>query len=190
MKKQKRKRFPLVTFILALLILMTFLLETFFLSPFDFSASPNHLFTRPWTVFLSIFFHAPFPQVSHISLNLLGIIIFGSYLERRIGNLRFLALFLISGIAGNLIQAIFCNSQVLGASATIYGMIAFISIFSPFLRIKNPFIAALLMTLAFFWIFLELFGAVFLTGIAHLSHLTGFVLGIVFGCWFRKSRSS
>jgi membrane associated rhomboid family serine protease len=65
--------------------------------------------------------------LDHLGINMLALLAFGVGLERWIGPWRFLALYLVSGIAGGLVQIVlFAGSSVplLGASAAISGCFA------------------------------------------------------------------
>src|SRR3989338_10421841 len=52
----------------------------------------------PWQFITSIFLHG---GIEHILFNSLGLIMFGPYLEKRIGSKYFLVLFLLAGVAGS-----------------------------------------------------------------------------------------
>jgi membrane associated rhomboid family serine protease len=62
--------------------------------------------------------------IFHILLNMYTLWIFGRLLEPMLGRIRFLALYLISGLAGSVGVVVFAapNAQVLGASGAIFGL--------------------------------------------------------------------
>ena len=59
----------------------------------------------------------------HIAFNLYALFIFGPGLERYYGHGRYLALFLISGFAGNVASFLFSPAPSLGASTAIFGLL-------------------------------------------------------------------
>ena len=78
---------------------------------------------EPWRALTSVFLHST-SLIFHILLNMYTLWIFGRLLEPMLGRIRFLALYLISGLAGSVGVVVFAapNSQVLGASGAIFGL--------------------------------------------------------------------
>ena len=78
---------------------------------------------RPWTVFTSMFIHVPFPGFSHILFNMLLLYFFGGFFVSLVGERRFLFVFLLGGLAGNvaymLLNLGFPYVPVIGASGAI-----------------------------------------------------------------------
>ena len=85
---------------------------------------------EPWRMLTSIFTHST-GFVFHILLNMYTLWIFGQILERMLGRGRFLALYLIAGLAGSLGVMFWAQHDtfVVGASGAIFGLLgAFIVI--------------------------------------------------------------
>ena len=78
---------------------------------------------EPWRAITSVFLHST-SLIFHILLNMYTLWIFGRLLEPMLGRLRFLALYLIGGLAGSVGVVVFAapNAQVLGASGAIFGL--------------------------------------------------------------------
>jgi membrane associated rhomboid family serine protease len=134
----------------------------------------------------------------HIILNLWTLYIFGPALEDRLGTVRFLALYLLSGLAASVAHAVFnASSQVpvLGASGAIAGVIAAYALRFPYawVRVIVPilfiplFFSVPAMLFAGLWFFIQVLqGASELmtpfasaSGIAWWAHIGGFIAGLV-----------
>jgi membrane associated rhomboid family serine protease len=78
---------------------------------------------EPWRALTSVFLHST-SLIFHVLLNMYTLWIFGRLLEPMLGRARFLALYLISGLAGSVGVVVFAapNAQVLGASGAIFGL--------------------------------------------------------------------
>lgn len=75
-----------------------------------------------WRIIAPNFLHAGF---IHIIMNTVTQVLFGWYLERKFGTIRFAIIYLLSGIGGMLTSAIFIpNLMSVGASGALYGIIA------------------------------------------------------------------
>ncbi|ANJ25404.1 rhomboid family protein [Agromyces aureus] len=83
----------------------------------------TEVFPEPWRALTSVFLHST-SLFFHILLNMYTLWIFGRLLEPMLGRGRFLALYLISGLAGSIGVVVFAapGSQVLGASGAIFGL--------------------------------------------------------------------
>jgi membrane associated rhomboid family serine protease len=75
----------------------------------------------PWQLFTSMFVHV---EIWHIGFNMLALWTLGPQLELAVGRLRFLTLYLVSGLAGSATVMWFSalHSQTLGASGAIFGL--------------------------------------------------------------------
>jgi len=104
---------------------------------------------------------------------------FGGELERRVGSGKYLEIFLISGIVGNLGYIAFCYAThsfypALGASGAIYGVMAALAIIAPEIKVLLFFFIPLSIRVALLlFILYNLLSMPFssATGIAYSAHL-------------------
>lgn len=154
----------------------------------NFALIPKMFFHgQVWTIFTYMFLHGGF---SHILFNMLALWMFGSMLERVWGSREFLKYYLITGLGGGLCYALFnMNSFVptVGASGAIYGLLLAYAVMFPNNVIYIWFVIPVRAKY-----FAMIFGAIeFLasfnqgSGVAHLAHLGGMVVGYVYLKWGR-----
>jgi uncharacterized protein len=146
--------------------------------------------SKPWQFLTAVFLHG---STMHLAYNLFALIIFGLILEQVIGSKKFLAIYLISGILANIIS-FYWYPNALGASGAIMAVLGTLAILKPMMSvwafgmIIPMFIAAIL------WAggaVLGIFGFGD-QGTGHLAHLSGLVIGLVYGIYLRfiKTRKS
>jgi len=87
-----------------------------------------------WRLVTPIFLHS---GVMHLLFNLYALYILGPMLEGYIGHVRFLAVFLISGLYGTLFSYALSGPVSVGASGAIFGLLGAIALF--FLRYRDNF---------------------------------------------------
>lgn len=73
-----------------------------------------------WRLFTPMLLHG---NLMHIGFNMYALHLFGPGLERHYGHLRFLALYIIAGFAGNVASFIFSQFPSLGSSTAIFGLL-------------------------------------------------------------------
>jgi membrane associated rhomboid family serine protease len=75
-----------------------------------------------WQIVTSVFTHV---QVIHVALNMLALYMFGPPLEQILGRLRFVTLYLVSGVTGSAAVMLFSNAHgmTVGASGAIFGLL-------------------------------------------------------------------
>jgi membrane associated rhomboid family serine protease len=131
-----------------------------------------------WQVFTYMFVHAGF---THILLNMLGLFIFGTALERRIGSDEFLLFYLLTGtLAGLFSLAIYWFTAqyhviLVGASGAVYAVLLAAATYYPRATVRVYFLIPVrLPVLALVYLAFDVFGAIRGgTGVAHLTHLAG-----------------
>ena len=156
------------------------------------------------TLLSSMFLHGGWV---HVLSNMLALYIFGDNVEDRMGSLRYLAFYLLCGVAAGLAHVAFNSSSTvptIGASGAISGVMAAYILLFPQARVITPipvfFLPWLVEIPAFIYIGLwfasQLFNGVLSTvagaeafgGVAWWAHVGGFVVGIVLLPLFLASR--
>lgn len=74
-----------------------------------------------WRLFTPMLLHG---SIMHIGFNMYALYIFGPGLERYYGHVRFFALYVLSGFAGNVLSMVFTPATSLGSSTAIFGLLA------------------------------------------------------------------
>jgi len=206
----RTRRFPLINIMLILANGLAFFYELQLGSSalkgfiFTWGLIPSHLFTDPskaWiTIFSAMFLHGGW---LHILSNMWVLYIFGDNVEARMGSMRYLIFYLLSGVAAALLQAyLLPASQVpmIGASGAIGGVLGAYLILSPGARIASLvpifFIFTIIEIPAFifllFWFVSQLFSGLFTiqggsaSGVAWWAHVGGFLFGVFMVFFFRK----
>ncbi len=133
---------------------------------------------QAWRLVTSAFLHSGF---AHLALNMLSLYFLGSFAEISFGRGRFLALYLVSGIAGGLAFLYFGDftGAAVGASGAIFGLLG--GVFGFTIRqgtfsTRNPIIRQLLVLTA-----LNLFLGATIPNVSNTAHVGGLVGGLVYG---------
>jgi rhomboid protease GluP len=131
-----------------------------------------------WRLLSSVFLHS---GVVHLGFNMISLYFLGSFVEVAFGRARFLALYLLSGLAGGVAYLYFggFNVPAVGASGAIFGLLG--GVLGYALRRgsfswQNPLIRQLLILLA-----LNLYIGFSVPNISNTAHLGGLAGGFVFG---------
>lgn len=197
------RRTPILTYAYSTLCVLVFVLNKYFADqiPFDF----YNLIYSPFDGNLLTAVGAAFLHFGYVHLigNLVYLILFGRYVEDRVGPVLFSAIFLVSAGAGNVVQGIF-NTHVLndpymgiiGASGAVSGLLgaAVVRFFFSKLRIaywvflplqaytragrsEMPVVFAIAL-----WFVLQLARGLIQVGgfggqVAYMTHIAGFLLG-------------
>lgn len=133
----------------------------------------------------AMFMHADF---FHLFFNMFSLYVFGSLAAPILGARRFLTLYFISGLAGNLLWLATAwnspGSELLGASGAVMGVIAASAMMMPDVNMFLLFIPfpIKLRTMAVVFIILEIFNQLNagpLTTIAYTAHIGGFFSAVL-----------
>lgn len=141
----------------------------------------NELIARGefWRLITPVFLHG---SIYHILFNMYALYIFGPGLERHYGHVRFLALYLLGGFAGNVASFVFSPSASLGSSTAIFGLLGAEGVFLYINRRFFPGMArralSQIVTIAVINLVIGLS-----PGIDNWGHIGGLVGGTLFA-WF------
>lgn len=170
---------------------------------FTWGLIPAELISNPqkeWlTVFTAMFLHGGW---FHIISNMWVLYIFGDNIEDRVGSLRYLLFYLLSGIAAAALQVfVLPRSSVpmIGASGAIAGVLGAYLVSFPGSRIASIVPVFFIFTIVevpailflIFWFITQLYSGLFAiqggssSGIAWWAHIGGFIFGLIMVSFFR-----
>jgi membrane associated rhomboid family serine protease len=191
--------YPSATLALVLVTTAVFVLQNLADSLNQFAVYPDFALSleglrhgRVWQLLTFQFLHLPLMDggIFHLLGNLYIIYLFGSVVEKTIGNAGLLKLYLLSGTVGGLLQMTGgmlaperFGVAVVGASAGAFGLVAAVATMQPRLRLHLFFLpmpvrADLLLTLG---VTVTVAGLFLPTEhVAHCAHLGGILTGFLF----------
>lgn len=174
---------PSITIALTIVCVMVWLAEvcTRYLAPSAYALllnstafSPSVMAARPWTLVTSLFVHSI--NISHIACNMVALWVVGSVMERALGHWRFLALYLLCGLGGDLgliawgwMLSPEWYSYAIGASGAIFGL--FGALLVAYRRLGVDIRGMVVLMAVNFLL------PLFLPNIAWQAHLGGFIVG-------------
>jgi membrane associated rhomboid family serine protease len=162
----------------------------------------------PWwlTILLSMFMHG---GILHIAFNMLFLWVFGNNIEDAMGKLRFIAFYLLAGIAAVYAQSLFSPDSVvpqIGASGAVAGVLGAYALLHPHARVLTLIFIVFFVTIVEIpamimlgiWFVLQFIPAVADVatpavgdegGVAYLAHVGGFAFGLALVKLFTLGRS-
>lgn len=146
---------------------------------------PAIFLERPWTIVTNLFIHG---GIGHILTNMITLYFFGTFLFRLIGDRKFLIIYFLGGILGNIFYILLGPpfSIAIGASGAIFALGGTLTLMTPKLRVfifPIPVPLPLWAAVIGGFLILSLFPHV-----AWQAHLGGLVLGLIAGYLLRKRR--
>jgi membrane associated rhomboid family serine protease len=147
--------------------------------------SPSLFTEKPWTILTNMFVHVEF---WHIFGNMVTLFFFGRVVYQLVGSKRFLLVYFVGGILGNIIYIWLGVPQsiAIGASGAIYAIAGALVMMMPNMRvaiwgvIPMPLWAVVLLFFVLWSI------PNFIPGIAWQAHLGGLAAGLIAGFFFRR----
>lgn len=189
-----------------LMFIATLINENFMVTNFAmfYPASP---FFKPWQILTHMFMHGGF---WHIFFNMYSLLMFGSILERSLGQKKFLIFYFVTGLGAVALhtgvewmqaRVFIANGAVdayqrllvtptLGASGAIYGVLIGFAMLYPQARLTLIFppIPMTAKWLVIIFAAIELFSGIngIQESVAHFAHLGGMLFGWLLIRWWRK----
>lgn len=205
------RHFPIMNWLILIANILVFLFEislskaglqrftnAFALVPARWQTDPSYFVL---TIFTSMFMHAGW---FHVISNMWVLFIFGDNVEDRMGPVRYLIFYLLSGTAAALLQTYFFASSsvpTLGASGAIAGVLGAYIFLYPQARVATLVAFFLFITVMDvpaiifigFWFVSQLFSGlasigVDSGGVAWWAHVGGFLFGLVMVSLFARRR--
>lgn len=125
-------------------------------------------------LFTHIFGHANW---NHFMNNFLYILLIGPMIEEKYGSKNLVIMILITAFATGLLNMIFSNKKILGASGIVFMFI----VLSSFVNIESGKIPITLILICVFYLINEVLSIFKKDNISHVGHLIGAVCGFIFG---------
>ena len=213
-------RFPIFTILIILVNIVVFLyeisldvkaLESFFLTygvvPFSVNGAFGQGLLDPMAVFpllSSMFLHG---GILHLGGNMLYLWVFGDNIEDKLGRGRFLAFYLLCGLAATLLHIVIDPTSTVptvGASGAISGVLGAYLLMFPKARVVTIIPIFFFLQVAElpalivlgFWFVIQFFNGIAslgyetagMGGVAWWAHIGGFIVGLLFVIPLRKYR--
>ena len=168
---------PVVTYILIVLNIMMFLFLALH-GEYFYSLCDNRdavLSGQYYRMITSMFVHA---DIVHILFNMYALYVLGPQVEKYYGRLKFILIYLVSGLLGSVFSLVFMNSNTfsMGASGAIFGLLGSIAYFTYYYRatlqslLRSQIVPVILINLAL---------GFFISGIDIMGHIGGLIGGIL-----------
>jgi membrane associated rhomboid family serine protease len=161
-----------------------------------FALTPEMAFSGAWWQFFTyMFLHG---GNLHIGMNMFVLFLFGEIVERALGSVRYILLYIISGLGSavmyialtGMVELPLLGTQMLGASGAVFGVMAAYGLMFPKEKIWVPIFVVPLpaYTIVILFAALEFILGIFglEEGIANFGHFGGIVTGILI-TWYWKS---
>lgn len=146
---------------------------------------PASFLQRPWTILTAMFVHANF---WHVFGNMLTLYFFGRALTQLVGHNKFLLVYFVGGILGNILFLLWGLWQepfsiAIGASGAVYAVAGALAVMVPNLRVYVYFLVPMPL-----WVLVLVFMVIFsfMPGVAWQAHLGGLAAGLIAGYFFRR----
>ncbi len=165
---------PVVTYALIAINILVFILSFVFNLMNDFAVN-RYFITHgePYRLITGIFLHA---GVIHLLFNMYALYIIGMQLESFLGKSKFLAVYLLSGLAGSMLSIFMSPGFSVGASGAIFGLLGSLLYFGYHYRVYlDTVIKSQIIPL----IVINLLLGFFISGIDIWAHIGGLIGGLL-----------
>ena len=135
-----------------------------------------------WRFVTPIFLHA---NLLHVGLNMLNFFVLGIIIERLVGHLRYLLIYLVTGVVSIIASFHFAPQEVsVGASGAIFGLVGAYSLFILAHRRAFPRGGIPALTWIVLVIGVNLSIGLFIANVDNYAHVGGLLCGCLLGWWF------
>ena len=121
-----------------------------------------------------IFGHANW---QHFMNNFLYILLIGPMIEEKYGSYKLMIMILVTAIITGILNSIFSNKRILGASGIVFMLITL----SSFVNIESGKIPVTLILICIFYLINEVISLFKKDDVSHIGHLIGAACGLIFG---------
>ncbi len=137
------------------------------------------LMQRPWTLLTHMFVHANF---DHLFWNMVVLFFFGMELERRVGEKKFLQIYILSGIVAASAQMMIAGGTMVGASGALYGVMGCLAIIAPEISVLLFFVIPVsIRSAVVLYALIDFLSLGSADNIAHMAHIAGLLVGLAYG---------
>ena len=126
-------------------------------------------------------------SIYHLFSNMLGLVIFGTILERRIGSKEYLLFYFLTGTLSGVLSFLFYYLTgsyfvfLLGASGALYAVMLLFAVFFPDAMVfVFGIIPMRAITLVVFYFIIEFASSFASDGISHITHLFGLLAALLY----------
>ncbi|MDM5335369.1 rhomboid family intramembrane serine protease [Ureibacillus composti] len=178
--RQFIKFYPIVSSLIAinLIVYILTILPIVGNSVFYLGMSVNYLIAdgQWWRVITSIFIHGGF---FHVLFNMFSLFLFGPEMEKIAGKVRFLTIYFIAGILGNVVTFVSYDGMYasVGASGAIFGIFGAFAALVYYTRRTMPQLKQIIMPI----IIISVIISFIQPNVNIASHLGGLVTGFILG---------
>lgn len=172
-----KKKVPYITYILIAINVIIYLLMVFGYrnNILWYGANIPDLIRRGeiYRLISSVFVHASF---LHVFCNMYALYVIGPQLESYLGRYKYLIIYLVSGITGNLLSMVFGSNISVGASGAIFGLFGALLYFGYHYRV---YLGTVIKSQLIPLIVLNLFIGFMVPNIDNAAHIGGLIGGIL-----------
>lgn len=174
------KFYPVVTTLIAINLIVYILTVLPIIGDYIFYSgmSVNYLIEdgQWWRIITSIFIHGGF---IHLLFNMFSLFLFGPELEKIAGKARFITIYLLAGIFGNVVTFVFQEGMYasVGASGAIFGIFGAFAALVYYTRRTMPQLKQIIMPLIIISVIITFLSP----NVNSASHLGGLITGFLLG---------
>ena len=176
-RKSKLTIFLIISNILIYLFFLPFQDYIYYFTQINIAIIQNY---EIWRLFTAIFIHG---DLTHLFSNMFGLFLFGIFVESSFSKIKFLTIYFVSGIIGNLFSLFLLPLYVIsfGASGAIFGLIGA----SLIIVVRERYTPLIFIGLVYVIYFLI---SSFLPGTNYFAHIFGLIGGLILGYLFLNER--